>query len=223
MKKIMFDDRHGLTKAVLEGRTTMTRRIILEIPPISINGKLEPVVPLHIEHGRLVLGKEDGSLLLYAPSYLDPKYKVGEVVAVAQSYKSIHDEMMAGDYGSDIYDSFRWAYVADSPGWGNKMFVRADLMPHQIRITDVRVERLQDISDEECLREGVFLDETAPSCYQPFYTFPGSIYHDTPVGYKTPREAFAALIDEVLGKGTWKSNPWVFVYEFSLVEKLCQQ
>ena len=30
----------------------------------------------------------------------------------------------------------------------------------------------------------------------------------------TPREAFASLIDKVSGRGTWKSNPWVFVYEF---------
>lgn len=38
-------------------------------------------------------------------------------------------------------------------GWDNKMFVRAEHMPHRIRITDIRVERLQDISDEDCLRK----------------------------------------------------------------------
>lgn len=128
----MFNDKYGLTEAVLEGRKTMTRRIILEIPPISINGKLEPVVPLHIEHGRLVLGKEDGSLLIYAPSYLNPKYKVGEVVAVAQSYEDIGLSFI---FPSDK----QWGVTEDMSGYSNKMFVRADLMPHQIRITDVRV------------------------------------------------------------------------------------
>ena len=34
--------------------------------------------------------------------------------------------------------------------------------------------------------------------------------------YPTPREAFAHLIDEVSGKGTWDSNPWVWVYDFEL-------
>lgn len=102
-------------------------------------------------------------------------------------------------------------------GYRNKMFVRADLMPHQIRITNVRVERLQDISDENCLKEGIYLDETAPSCYQPFYTFKESQEHGTPIGYRTARESFAAIIDKVSGKGTWKSNPWVFVYEFELM------
>lgn len=37
-------------------------------------------------------------------------------------------------------------------------------------------------------------------------------------GFDTPREAFAALIDKVSGKGTWESNPYVFVYEFKLID-----
>ena len=36
--------------------------------------------------------------------------------------------------------------------------------------------------------------------------------------FDTPREAFAVLIDKVSGRGTWKSNPWVVVYEFELVK-----
>ena len=90
-------------------------------------------------------------------------------------------------------------------------------MPHQIKITGRHAELLQEISDEDCLREGVFLDETAPSCYQPFYTFPGSFDHDTPVGYKTTREAFAALIRKTCGKRAWDDNPYVDVYEFEKV------
>jgi hypothetical protein len=97
------------------------------------------------------------------------------------------------------------------------MFVSADMMPHQIRITNVRVERLQDISDEDCLREGIVeytcnLYEYRGICY----SFEGD---KTKMGtHKTPREAFAALIDKVFGKGTFDSNPWVFVYEFELVK-----
>lgn len=36
--------------------------------------------------------------------------------------------------------------------------------------------------------------------------------------YLTPREAFAALIDSISGKGTFNSNPYVFAYEFELVD-----
>ena len=180
MQKIMFSDKFGLTKAVLEGRKTMTRRIC------SKGAAMEA---------------------LEFDNWSWAKYHIGEVVAVAQSYESIHDGMMAGDYGDGIYDAFRWAYVVDSPGWRNKMFVAADLMPHQIRITNVRVERLQDISDEDCLREGIRK-----------MTFDTFSFDSWKFFARSPREAFAALIAKVSGKGIWDRNPWVFVYEFELVK-----
>ena len=169
MKKIMFNDKYGLTEAVLEGRKTMTRRIV---------------------PGKLVEAIEGG-----VPGYavMESKYKVGEVVAVAQSYKDV------------IYTGELPHPLVAKPGWANKMYVRADLMPHQIRITNVRVERLQDISDEDCLREGIEKD--------------GEVYSFNDYeGYKNPRNAFAELIDRVSGKGTWLYNPFVFVYEFELVK-----
>ena len=194
MKKIMFDDKYGLTKAVLEGRKTMTRR-------------------LPDKNWRCVMTGIAGRDL----SKVSTPYKVGEVVAVAQSYLSIHNEMMDNSfgegYGDAIYDPFRWAIVDDKPGWSNKMFVSADLMPHQIRITGVRVERLQDISDEDCLREGL---QSANGGFYSYYN------HLTGarlwLSGKSPRKAFAELIDKISGKGTWESNPWVFVYEFELVK-----
>ena len=73
------------------------------------------------------------------------RYKVGEVVAVAQKYKDI-----ALDVPVELA-----AELIKQPGWNNKMFVRADLMPHHIRITNIRVERLRDISEEDCLKEGI--------------------------------------------------------------------
>ena len=101
------------------------------------------------------------------------------------------------------------------PGWTNKMFVKADLMPRHIEFTDRKVERLQDISDEDCLKEGIY-EDSGDDKFPPsiFYEFEGN----KDDGFDTPREAFAALIDKVSGKGTWDSNPYVFCYEFVLVD-----
>lgn len=133
------------------------------------------------------------------------RFKVGEVVAVAQSYHSLN---------KSGYVAPEWL---DHAGYENKMFVRADLMPHHIRITGVRVERLQDISDQDCLREGIREKSDFPHKKSfPFYFDGGK--HSWDNSFSTPRKAFAALIDKVSGKGTWESNPWVFVYVFELVE-----
>lgn len=97
-------------------------------------------------------------------------------------------------------------------GWNNKMFTAAYYMPHQIEIMDVRIERLQGISTTDCLLEGV--SSQGERYYVPsMYDKKNNI-----ITYKTPREAYAALIDKVSGKGTWESNPFVFVYTFKLIK-----
>jgi len=200
MKKIMFNDKYGLTKAVLEGRKTMTRRI-------AFSGEIRKP-----ESGFLTEGAHAGKLVLCDGGLIVAKsaYKVGEVVAVAQSYEN------AGYNGNETDDS--WAAKCEYPGeWDtlpgfkNKMFVQSEFMPHQIRITNVRLERLQDISDEDCLREGILAGDIEPK----MYGFQNGKHKES---YFTPKDAFAALIDKVSGKGTWESNPWVFVYEFELVK-----
>lgn len=170
MQKIMFNDKFGLTEAVLEGRKTQTRRIA-EI-------------------------SEDDILGWY---WLEKtRYKVGEEVAIAQSYR----------------DCKRFVCLQESAGWSNKMFVKADLMPHHIKITNIRVERLQDISEEDCLAEGIiFHPNDSPDIYY-FFDKESSLWN----GFNTAKKAYATLIDEVGKKGTWASNPYVFVYDFELVD-----
>lgn len=94
------------------------------------------------------------------------------------------------------------------------MFVKAGLIPHHIKITDVKVERLQDISDDDILREGVwqFYDDN-----KLFYVSK-AIGYAPDVAFLTAREAFWYLIDNISGKGTWESNPWVVAYGFELVD-----
>jgi len=134
----------------------------------------------------------------WAETVKKSRYQVGEVVAVAQRYRDFILNPIS---------------IPADMGWFNKLFVRADLMPHQIRITNVRVERLQDISDEDCIKEGIWMAENVGS-QGVSYWYPNLCNSK----FKTPREAYAALIDRISGKGTFESNPYVFVYEFELIK-----
>lgn len=191
MKKIMFNDKYSLTQAVLDGRKTMTRRISKEQIRNSVFWK-SGYESIH--------GYE-----------IKPIYKISELVAIAQCYESLgmNPEIALNDRdGIGFYTKTKFA-----PGWKNKMFVRADLMPHHIRITNIKIERLQNISDEDCFKEGIFKWDAGQKDI-PFYSFHNADIPD----YNDPRDAFAELIDKVSGKGTWESNPYVFVYEFELVD-----
>lgn len=208
----MFNDRYGLTQAVIEGRKTMTRRI-------EGGAWFQEMADCADE---IFYNEDDGTLdMRYEGIDIFShkcRYKAGEVVAVAQSYEQVYHQ--EGLETMEILVSG----MKTSSGWKNKMYVRADLMPHRIRITSIRCERLQDISDEDCLKEGVIGD------YIGFYV-PGikcrnwekESHVDTEDWktwklFPTPREAFASLIDKVSGRGTWARNPWVVVYEFELVK-----
>jgi hypothetical protein len=87
---------------------------------------------------------------------------------------------------------------AANGGWNNKMFVRLSFVSHQIRITDVRVENIQEISDKDCIKEGVRKVVNENGIYVQYYVGKG----DNACSFENPREAFAHLIDKVSGKAT---------------------
>lgn len=183
----MFNDRYGLTQAVLEGRKTQTRRI-------AFKRDMEP----------LMQGITSEYLIA-----VRSRYKLGETIAIAQKYDDLikDDEFyrLCGIHGMPL------ECIKYEKGCTNKMFVRADLMPHHIRITNIRVERLQDISDEDCLKEGIWTRTGRWYCYDIIKC--GMEFYDP---YPDPREAYSVLIDRISGKGTWGSNPYVFVYDFEI-------
>ena len=207
MKKIMFNDKFLLTQAVLEGRKTQTRRIIPK------------------DFFSLTWDKRDDTLVYEngMGDFIDvrnSKYaqcKVGEVVAVAQSYRDCGG---VNEYGVPMWEIISQRVGGTNAGWDNKMFVRGDLMPHKIRITNVRVERLQDISGNDCLKEGVMKDTC--KTYFNGYTVKFSLdqYNNmlSSEWFRTPREAFAHLINKVSRKDVWSENPYIFVYDFKLIK-----
>ena len=187
MKKIMFSDAFCLTLAVLNGSKTMTRRVLRDNVPLGNWEETQKHLP----------------------------YKVGDIVAIAQSYKEVYpnaDFEMIGD-----------KFMTESAGWTNKMFVRADLMPHHIRITDVKMERLRDISEEDCLKEGIVFIESLSIIGEDAYFFAvkrkvKQMYDNILKYFSSPQRAYVDLIDKISGRGTWKRNPWVVVYTFERVD-----
>lgn len=229
MKKIMFNDKFLLTQAVLDGRKTQTRRIVSqkEMDKISLFQK---------EYYDATFDKLEGVELL-AHYFLPEKcgklpYNVGEVVAVAQSYKeldalynaafnrkhSVHGMTFNMLDCVPDWEIKKWFDIrkqfAKKASWKNKMFVKAEYMPHQIRITNVRVEKLEDISEQDAIAEGItYVGPTYDDYGETMFVFDGCKKE-----FSSARDAYACLIDKISGKGTWVSNPYVFVYDFEIIK-----
>ena len=189
----MFNDKYCLTLSVLNRTKTMTRRLLRDNVPL---GNWEETVK-HLP------------------------YKVGDIIAIAQPYKDIIECLPM--YSNAILDEVGMPRKEYKLGWTNKMFVKADLMPHHIRITDIKIGRLQDISKEDCLKEGIIFIEPFSIIGEDAYFFAvkrkvGRMYDNILKFFPSPQRAYADLIDKISGRGTWKRNPWVVAYSFALVD-----
>lgn len=223
MKGICFKE--PLFHLTVQGIKKQTRRIINPQPDNirSINTEL-------CEHPGYELSKKpwpyDGAhhFLMCEGKYITPRYKVGETVYLKEPYY-VHE--MSNPFSSQTWSEVAYKYGEDPnviehmedllgiEKWKNKLFMPESKARHFIKITDVRAERLQDISEEDCLLEGIQVTFYDPDCPES-----GNVYYAPLVddAFWTPQEAYAALIDKINGAGTWESNLFVRVIDYELLK-----
>lgn len=200
----MFNEPFGLQQATFDGTKTMTRRIV---PDVILN-----YVPIYqqqyYEQTLSTISVEDAIMNIVGPERMFQRYvyQVGEIVAIAQRYSQIISAI------TPRFAPHAKDWMRSEKGWDNKMFVKAEWMPHHIKIKSRRLEHLQDISDEDCLREGIMEGEFMNTWDRYYYDHWGDCPNH--ITFKTPRAAYASLIDKVGKRGTWDNNPLVFAYEY---------
>lgn len=168
-------------------------------------------------------------------NFFRPSYKVGETVYLKEPYQhavAFEDDGYGYFYGTenieDFSKDFSWFKnrTEDDKNWikgrikhgekkMNKLFMPEVAARYFIKITAVRAERLQDISDADCIKEGINgCDYGGMQCV--VYGLEKGLFFDE-LG-STPTKAYAALIDSINGKGTWDNNPFVWVYDYELMK-----
>lgn len=196
MNRIYFNDAYYLTDAVLNGTKTMKRVLVPEFVFSFKN--------VVYENNDLIIYYTNGQIKNVAQSAISP-YKVGEQVFVIQPYKDL--------YGDEILypNTASWKReIRKVSGWDNRAHAETKYMKHKIEILNVHIEKLQDISSEDCIKEGIIDLHT----YVDRYAY---IEDDKYVRFDSPIIAFSKFIDLISRNIKWKLNPYVFVYEFKLI------
>ena len=208
MSKRMFDEHFMLQSAVLGGLKTNTRRWENGLAFLPVKNNEDEYFVTHWEGDCFLVRKYNMGALI-EQAYAKPKFQIGQVVAIARRYEELGYTGMVIENGIPVQ-------VEKSKGYRNKLFVCSELMKDYIEITDIRLQHLQDITDEDALKEGVRKFGEADHLEGCQYYVPGlkRTRSNCHMLFATPREAFAALIDKLNGRGTWKSDPWVFAYTF---------
>jgi hypothetical protein len=183
-----------MVRAILEGRKTMTRRTVKPAKCRDTGCELAPCE---------IAGEVNGDSHDYRYSlYGTPGDRLWVRETFITGYELDDDEVRVGDervwYRADgEIDSWldENGYMSD-PKWRPSIFMPRALSRITLEITAVRVERLQDISEMECIAEGC--DGTG---------------WDEPTAYAQ----YAMIWKSINGPGSWDANPWVWVIEFKRV------
>lgn len=191
LKPILFST--PMVRAILEGRKTQTRRI-LKIQPDDRGVRMTSVL------------FED-----YHGNELKPKYQKGDILWVKETWRytdaSLNDHpgyvYRASDPDWETLEGWKWKPSIHMPKEAARIF---------LKVTNVRAERLQDISEEDAIAEGVERISVAPFVHR----FKNYVDDEE---LEFAESSFRTLWESINGKESWNENPFVWVYEFERIEK----
>ena len=201
----------AMVRALQAGTKTQTRRVVkLPASLIPNDLTLSRMQDGYTEGVRPVFGFDDEP---NAFSCKNPYGQTGDRLWVREAWRT---DASLDDSPPNAFSGWPVKYEADSVVLNHGAFfgqtdgkTRASIhMPRwasriTLEITSVRVERLQDISDADCVAEGCGALASAIGC--PMTSAPGETI---------PRSMYRALWESINGPGSWDANPWVWVVEF---------
>lgn len=193
-----------MVRALLEGRKTQTRRIAkickdpdlgCELTPGELSRLDQDVIERACPHGRI------GDRLWVRETWCDTR--VGGFDRPAHYKVDIGNPSEANDIRLSY--GLPWIPSIHMPRWASRI---------TLEITGVRIERLQDITEEDAKAEGIEREEGS-AYWKNYETGPGWRYWESPI------QSFRTLWDSIYGGDPaqcWDANPWVWVNEFRRVE-----
>lgn len=213
----------AMVQAILEGRKTQTRRTVKPQPDskatlFSYQPDQWPKKPWIAKFKFKEI--EGAPYYEVTNDYKCPYGEPGDILYVRETWKpenmKSHDEYLVGvRYKADdswkqipifgpVYNAF---HAGKGKSWQPSLFMPKEAARLFLRITDIRVERLQDISEEDCLKEGIESVKVSEAAY-----------HSGTYG-----EWFRELWQSINGPESWEANPWVWVVSFERTEKPTNQ
>lgn len=225
-KPILFNTE--MVQAILDGRKTVTRRLVKPQPGFfyDVGGRItDPDNPTHIAF--LAMNPDDHEEIRI------PQYQPGDILYVRETWTLLY---YVDPNGYTHWDQPMYYYAADGTPdttlvdgdgfelddqrirWKPSIHMPKEIARLFLRVKDVRVERLQDITDEQALKEGIKAYWMGDGETGYAVNLESKTFYEGPIG------AFARLWestikDKDIGDYGWDANPWVWVIEFEKISK----
>lgn len=189
-----------MVRALLDGRKTQTRRVLKDQP-----GDLDR--PGMFDDGEWYVTSSRGD----HQTSLAVRFRVGDRLWVRETWADTLSDPNEAVYRADgerPHSLLLWQPSIHMPRWASRL---------TLTVTDVRVQRLQDISEEDALAEGVIWSDEKIAFHVPGVPHPDPAFPW--LSRATAREMYAALWDVINGAGSWGANPWVVALTFTVEQK----
>lgn len=182
-----------MVQAILAGRKTQTRRVVKPQPDEDGLAKFIPSQRWEDTGGK---------------AYTCPYGKVGDVLWVRETWKEAPEQATWKKYS---YKADYNSHLAQLGKWKPSIFMPKDASRIWLKITNVSVERLQDITNKDAMSEGI--ESIDHGVHWRNYV-PSEISC-----FIHPMHSFESLWTSINGEDSWNANPWVWVIEFERIEK----
>ena len=210
MKPIVFST--PMVKAILEGRKTQTRRIPRNYDEIFTWHEDAASVGLPTGPN----GSEIQSMQEIFQNH--PPYDKGDILWVREAWINAHIVDENVPYGEFSRDGFEYKATYHSPSrfrWKSPIYMPRAAARIFLEVVSVRVERVQDISVDDCIAEGMDCDNDINN--------PDPATHESIKNWNlaNAQSLYKELWNKINAKHgySWNSNPWVWVYEFKRIQQ----
>jgi len=220
--------RTEMVQAILSGRKTQTRRI-LKFKTESANTSAE-FKELQINSKNNLLAKFCQKEKWVGWFNEKCPVNVGDVIWVRETFRGIEQ-----DFGKPRYEYKATEKINKVDKWKPSLFMPKDACRLFLEITSVKVEKLKDISERDAIKEGIYFTDYGRHCFHMGIedidkcpadekTHPienGWFYKETKSSggcLGSAQSAFANLWQSINGSESWDNNPWLWVYEFKIVD-----
>ncbi|MCE5227199.1 MAG: hypothetical protein LLG05_15250, partial [Porphyromonadaceae bacterium] len=218
-----------MVQAILEGRKSQTRRIIKKQPHgagewimqgISwLFPNVNPYVNIKCPYG------QPGTILWVRETWnvipVEQK-ETGDILGVERRViHSINPRSGAIIPYFYLYKASSDFYEIDHREWKPSIFMPREACRIRLLVKDVRVERLQDITEEDAIAEGIEREGDGFKAYQKIHSGPhkgeSHPWNCIPNGHA--RTSYQDLWESINGEGSWEKNPYVWVIKFKRINK----
>ena len=209
-KAILFSG--SMVKAILDGSKTETRRIVKPQPEVEglTIGRITDTTGLKKEMGKCFWFDDDYHQVgrVFSPYALD-----GQILWVRETWQHTKVLNLSPDD-----DNYGYIYRADGQPWDDyegwtwkpSLFMPKDACRIRLNVGSVHVERLQDISKEDAIAEGIqkYYDEEITKSWR-YRDYLKNAWGNDPI------ESFKSLWISINGEDSWGENPFVWVVKFN--------